>query len=106
MGGIIHGAFTCGGPFVVVYATRNIKDKSSFRATLCALWATLNAIMITIDALSGMITGDILKISTITMIFVSIAIIVSNIVHKKIKGDSFTKFVYIALFISGILMMM
>lgn len=106
LGGIIHGAFTCGGPFVVVYATRNIKDKSSFRATLCALWATLNAIMITIDALSGMITGDILKISTITMIFVSIAIIVSNIVHKKIKGDSFTKFVYIALFISGILMMM
>ena len=106
LGGIIHGAFTCGGPFVVVYATKNIKDKSSFRATLCALWATLNAIMITIDSLNGKITGDILKISVITMIFVTIAIIISNIVHKKLKGESFTKFVYIALFASGILMMM
>jgi uncharacterized protein len=106
LGGIIHGAFTCGGPFVVIYATKNIKDKSSFRATLCALWATLNAIMITIDALNGEITGDIITISVITMIFVTIAIIISNIVHKKIKGESFTKFVYVALFISGILMMM
>lgn len=106
LGGIIHGAFTCGGPFVVIYATKNIKDKSSFRATLCALWATLNVIMITIDALNGEITGDILTISAITMIFVTIAIIVSNIVHKKLKGESFTKFVYIALFISGVLMMM
>lgn len=106
LGGIIHGAFTCGGPFVVIYATKNIKDKSSFRATLCALWATLNVIMITIDALNGEITGEILTISAITMIFVTIAIIVSNIVHKKLKGESFTKFVYIALFVSGILMMM
>ncbi|MGL5084437.1 MAG: sulfite exporter TauE/SafE family protein, partial [Clostridium sp.] len=42
-GGVVHGAFSCGGPLVVVYATKNIKDKTSFRATLCALWSTLNA---------------------------------------------------------------
>ena len=106
LGGIVHGAFTCGGPFVVVYATANIKDKSSFRATLCALWATLNAIMLSINVFRGEITSGIVKVSLITMIFVTVAIIVSNIVHKKINGDSFTKFVYIALFISGILMMM
>lgn len=105
LGGIIHGAFTCGGPFVVVYATTKIKDKSSFRATLCALWATLNAIMISIDVIKGEITGDVIKISAITMIFVVVAILVSNILHKKLKGSSFNKFVYTALLISGILMM-
>lgn len=105
IGGIIHGAFTCGGPFVVVYATKNIKNKSSFRATLCALWATLNIIMLTINIFNGEINFQRIKISAITMIFVFIAIVVSNIVHKKINGDIFTKFVYIALFISGILMM-
>ncbi|WP_195989074.1 sulfite exporter TauE/SafE family protein [Clostridium sp. D53t1_180928_C8] len=106
LGGIIHGAFTCGGPFVVVYATKNIKNKSSFRATLCALWATLNIIMLSINIFNGEINFEIIKISAITMIFVFIAIVVSNIVHKKINGDIFTKFVYIALFISGILMML
>ena len=105
LGGIVHGAFTCGGPFVVVYATSNIKDKSSFRATLCALWATLNAIMLSINIFRGEITSGIVIMSLITMIFVIIAIVVSNIVHKKINGDSFTKFVYVALFVSGILMM-
>lgn len=103
-GGIVHGAFTCGGPFVVVYATKAIKDKSSFRATLCALWATLNGIMLCIDIYYGQVSVEILKISTITMLFVAIAIVVSNIVHKKINGDSFTKFVYVALIVSGILM--
>ena len=105
LGGIVHGAFTCGGPFVVVYATKNIKNKSSFRATLCSLWATLNIIMLTINIFNGEINFEIIKISAITMIFVFIAIVLSNIVHKKINGDIFTKFVYIALFISGILMM-
>ncbi|WP_297437550.1 sulfite exporter TauE/SafE family protein [uncultured Clostridium sp.] len=103
-GGIVHGAFTCGGPFVVMYATKNIKDKSSFRATLCALWAALNALMLSINVFKGEITGEIMKLSGITMIFVMVAIYVSNIVHKKINGDSFNKFVYIALCISGVLM--
>lgn len=104
IGGIVHGAFSCGGPFVVVYATKNIKDKSSFRATLCTLWALLNAIMIGIKTFNGEITGEVIKLSAWTMPFVIVAIIISNIAHKKLKGDSFTTFVYIALFVSGILM--
>lgn len=103
-GGVLHGAFTCGGPFIVVYATKNIKDKTSFRATLCALWASLNLVMVEIDIYTNEITKDIIKLSFITMIFVFIAIIVSNIIHKKINSDSFTTFVYIALIVSGILM--
>ncbi|CEK30681.1 Sulfite exporter TauE/SafE [[Clostridium] sordellii] len=103
-GGVLHGAFTCGGPFIVVYATKNIKDKTSFRATLCALWASLNLVMVGIDIYTNEITKDIIKLSFITMTFVFIAIIVSNIIHKKINSDSFTTFVYIALIVSGILM--
>lgn len=104
VGGIVHGAFSCGGPFVVVYATNNIKNKSSFRATLCTLWALLNAIMIVIKSVNGEITSEVIRLSMWTMPFVVVAIIVSNIAHKKLKGDSFTTFVYIALFVSGILM--
>lgn len=106
VGGIVHGAFTCGGPFVVVYATKNIKDKSSFRATLCALWAALNSVFLVMYALDGKITNEILTTTGITMPFVIIAIIIANIVHKKVDSNQFGKFVYIALFVSGILMML
>ena len=61
-GGIIHGAFASGGPFVVVYATEAIPGKSRFRATLCALWATLNGIMIIFYAISGELTGEVLRV--------------------------------------------
>ncbi|MGL5616706.1 MAG: sulfite exporter TauE/SafE family protein [Sarcina sp.] len=105
-GGVIHGAFTCGGPFVVVYATQNIKDKNSFRATLCALWATLNSIFLVLYYAQGKITKEILTITGITMPFVLVAIFIANIIHKKVNGNQFGKFVYIALFISGILMML
>ncbi|MGL4991158.1 MAG: TSUP family transporter [Sarcina sp.] len=104
LGGIVHGAFTCGGPFVVVYATKNIKDKSSFRATLCALWAILNSFMLFINIISGSITKTILNLSFVTICFVIISIYLSNIIHKKINSDAFSKFVYIALCISGTLM--
>ena len=50
---------------------------------LCALWATLNAIMLSINIFRGEITSGIVTMSLITMIFVIIAIVVSNIVHKK-----------------------
>lgn len=104
LGGIIHGAFTCGGPFVVVYATKNIKEKTSFRATLCALWATLNTIMLSINVVNGDVNKNVIILSIITVAFVTVSIKVSNIVHKKIDGDAFTKFVYVALIVSGVLM--
>ena len=56
------------------------------------------------DLYSGQVSADIMKISAITMLFVVVAIVTSNIVHKKIKGDAFTKFVYVALIVSGLLM--
>ena len=104
IGGIVHGAFTCGGPFVVVYATKNIKDKFSFRATLCALWASLNSVMLLINVYRQEITPEIIRLSGFTMIFVILAIFISNKIIQKINADSFNKFVYVALCISGILM--
>ncbi|WGX77100.1 hypothetical protein QJS64_09060 [Paraclostridium bifermentans] len=92
------------GPFIVVYATNNIKDKTSFRATLCGLWATLNGIMLCMDIYTKELNIGIISISFVTMIFVIFAIITSNIIHKKINSESFSKFVYMALIISGILM--
>lgn len=103
-GGIIHGAFASGGPFVVVYATEAIKGKSAFRATLCALWATLNGIMIFFYSISGELSGEVLALSLISLPFVGVAIILGNIIHHRVNGETFTVFVYVALAVAGVVM--
>ena len=103
-GGIIHGAFASGGPFVVVYATETIPDKSRFRATLCALWATLNGIMMIVYGISGELSSEVITLSAWSLPFVAIAIVLSNIIHHRVNGEIFSVFVYAALTIAGIIM--
>lgn len=104
LGGIIHGAFTCGGPFVVIYAKKNISDKTSFRATLCTLWALLNFIMLVISLLGHQISSETLVLSIWTLPFMVVALWLSNLLHHKIKAEAFTNIVNAALIGSGILL--
>jgi hypothetical protein len=40
--GVMHGAFGCGGPTVVLAARRVLPEKQAFRATLFVFWLLLN----------------------------------------------------------------
>lgn len=42
-GGIIHGLFATGGPVIVYYAGREIREPQAFLGTLAVLWLILNA---------------------------------------------------------------
>lgn len=42
LGGIVHGAFTIGGPLITVYTLEAVKDKKKFRNTMTWLWCILN----------------------------------------------------------------
>lgn len=104
LGGIIHGAFASGGPFVVIYATRALKNKSNFRATLCTLWFTLNTVIITQNIVKGSITFPMMKLLLYSLPFLAAGMILGNIAHKKVNEDIFIKIVYGVLFISGFFM--
>lgn len=106
LGGVIHGAFTCGGPFVVIYAKQNIPDKTRFRATLCTLWAILNAIMLVISLLGHQISQETVILSIWTLPFMVVALWLANLLHHKIKAEVFTHIVNVALIGSGILMIL
>lgn len=41
LGGVVHGAFTTGGPLLVIYCHRALPHKSVFRATLAVMWFLL-----------------------------------------------------------------
>lgn len=104
LGGIIHGAFASGGPFIVIYATRALKNKSNFRATLCLLWFTLNSVIITKNIISGTITLPIIKLLLSCLPFLALGMVLGNKAHKKVDEDIFIKLVYGVLLVSGFFM--
>ena len=55
LGGAMQGAFGTGGPPIVVYADRAMRDKSIFRATLSMVWLTLNTALVTAFMINGRI---------------------------------------------------
>lgn len=104
LGGCIHGAFSSGGPLVIIYATRAFHDKNHFRATLCMLWVTLNSILVVQYGLNGIITKNVLTTLLISLPFLAAGAVLGNWAHHKIKSTFFTKLVYGVLFLSGIFM--
>jgi len=104
LGGVVHGAFGSGGPFVVMYATRALPDKSNFRATLCTLWAVLNTVIILRDIGGGIIDTAVLNLLLWTIPFLVLGMILGNFAHQTIKDKMFTKIVYAVLLVSGFFM--
>jgi uncharacterized protein len=104
LGGIIHGAFSAGGPFVVIYATQALKNKSNFRATLSTLWVTLNSIIIIKIALSGAFTPVVMKYFGWSVPFLLAGMVLGNWAHKRIEDRVFTKVVFLVLLVAGFFM--
>lgn len=104
LGGIIHGAFGSGGPFVVIYASKALKNKSNFRATLCTLWFTLNSIIIVKNISSGTINAPVLKLLLCSIPFLVVGMLLGNKAHNKFNETLFTRTIYAVLLVSGFFM--
>ncbi len=103
-GGIVQGAFSCGGPFIVIYLSKFVKDKTQFRTTLATLWVLLNSIVLVKNFIIGIETVSILTTTLIAVPLVYVSLYLSNIVHKKCNGEQFLAFVNVILLLSGIMM--
>ncbi|MFZ5353300.1 MAG: sulfite exporter TauE/SafE family protein [Bacillota bacterium] len=104
LGGIIHGAFGTGGPFVVIYATKAIPNKNNFRATLCLLWLSLNTVIIVRNIVDGIISPSVVNLLLWTIPFLAGGMLLGNMVHNKVKDTIFVRIVYSVLLFSGIFM--
>ncbi len=106
IGGVIHGAFTSGGPLVIIYATEKIKNKSNFRATLCLVWVTLNTVLLTQTLLVGSFTPKVCKTSIYALPFLILGTLLGNWAHSRIKDTFFSKLSYIILLVTGFILLM
>jgi uncharacterized protein len=106
VGGAVQGAFTSGGPPVIIYATQMLKDKSSFRATLVAMWTTLNVFIIADILFRHKLAGVPGKLVLTSLPFLALGGILGDVAHRRINGEGFTRLIYIVLLLSAVFMVL
>jgi len=101
-GGIIHGAFSSGGPFVVIYAARALPDKSLFRVTLSMLWLTVNSIMLIKWSVAGNVWNRELGMAIVCALpFICCGMVLGDWLHHKVNSYYFRVLVYSLLVVAG-----
>lgn len=100
--GLVHGVFVCGGPLLVTYASVKLPEKDKFRSTLSAVWVVLNGIIMVTDLKSGVFTGETLNITIFSIIVLALALVVGNLIYKKMSRKAFLNLTYVLMIISGV----
>lgn len=104
VGGVVHGMFSSGGPLVVLYASRALPEKARFRATLCLLWTTLNAIIIGTRLATGELGSGSAKTAALLVPFLVAGIFVGEALHNRVDQRVFSFVVFSALLATGLVM--
>lgn len=104
LGGIIHGAFSSGGPLVILYSAEKIPDKTQFRATMCAIWLTLNIVLLAQIGFAGQLSSEVWRMGLWGAPFLVAGTLLGDWLHSKVKAELFTKLTYAILLVSGVFM--
>lgn len=105
LAGVIHGMFLSGGSLLVIYAVAVLKDKSVIRATLAPVWIVLNGMMLARNVMEGEVDAGILRLTGICVVPVVFALLLGQMLHKRIKQEFFVKLTYVLLVISGCMLL-
>lgn len=102
IGGIVHGAFTIGGPLMTVYTLEAVKDKEKFRNTMTWVWITLNSYNVMNHIRAGLYTQEMMTATAISLPFAFLGLILGMKVLSKIERITFLRAVYVVLLIIGV----
>jgi len=103
IGGIVHGAFTTGGPLLIVYADQTIKHKSTFRSTLSLLWLALNLMLFVGWTWKHSWAAATPKLTLIGLPFLVAGLAAGEYAHHRIDERGFRRAVSVTLVIIGVL---
>lgn len=101
LGGVIHGAFSLGGPLMTIYTLEAVKDKEKFRNTMSWVWVVLGTYNASNHIRAGFYTQEMISATAISLPFAFIGLSLGMRVLSKIKRETFLKVVYIVLLITG-----
>lgn len=104
LGGVVHGAFATGGPLIVVYGTRAMPEKSTFRVTMSATWLTLNTILLTQWFIRGTFTEPQLKLAALCVPFTLAGMAIGTVAHYRVDELLFRRALYTVLIIASLML--
>ncbi len=105
-GGIIHGTFGTGGPFVVIYASKALPEKSLFRVTLSLLWFSLNSWRLADWTVSGNVwNAEIFRVLIWMFPFMAAGVLLGDYLHHRVSEFWFRFSVYAILGVAGVVML-
>ncbi len=101
LGGVVHGAFTIGGPLITVYTLEAVKDKEKFRNTMTWVWIVLNTYNSISHYNSGYYTTEMYSAFIIALPLALIGLVIGMKCLSKIDKITFLRVVYVVLLIVG-----
>lgn len=99
--GLFQGLFVSGGPFLIIYVAKKLKDKNQIRGTLCFVWIFLNGYMMLSQFLNGQFTPHNTFVTLLGLPGVFAGVAIGGYLAKIMSREKFLKVVYILLIISG-----
>lgn len=100
--GVVHGIFVSGGPLLIGYLTKKVRDKTAFRATISTVWVFLNSLILFDDIRSGLWDLELLKVQLISIPFLLAGMFIGGKLYARMSQQLFMKITYVLLFISGV----
>lgn len=100
--GLVHGLFVCGGPLLIGYLSKRIKDKASFRATISTIWILLNGTIFVSQLISGAWNTGLIKVQLISLPFMAAGMFAGSLLYKRLSQRTFMLITYVLLFIAGL----
>lgn len=104
LSGVFGGAYGVNGPPLVVYGNLRRWDAQWFRATLQAYFLVAGAVSMAGYGYSGMLNKEIFFDFLYAIPAITPAIFLGRYLNRKIKGDSFYRYVYFGLILVGVML--
>lgn len=102
LGGCLGGMFGTGGPPVVIYLSKKIKDKRVFRATLVLYFLVANTWQFATYCYVRLINGEVLRFVLYLVPAFVIGNLTGSILHIKINQVLFNRVVALVLLVTGV----
>jgi uncharacterized membrane protein YfcA len=102
LSGILGGAYGINGPPLVVYGNMRQWTAKHFRATLQAYFLPASLMSMVGYSLKGLLTATVLKYFLISLPAIIPAVFLGRYFNFKLKDDSFFKYIYWGLILTGI----
>jgi uncharacterized protein len=103
--GVLGGAFGMNGPPLAIYGALRRWSPQHFRATLQAYFLPASIFGLIGYALTGLWAPAITRLYLLSLPVVLVAILLGRAINRRLRGDNFLTWIYLALIVIGLLLL-